>query len=212
MVEVTAVAAGLPMTIVVTAGAFLIGLVLALPVAFMRSSKNVLLRFPGKFLIDLFRGIPPIVWLLMIYFGISIGAIRFTAIQAGIVGLGLVSAGYLAEIFRGGVLSIPRGQFEAAQALGLSGPTRFRRVIAPQALRSMLPALTTYLIGLIKDSSIASAIGVAEMVFTANAVARQESSGITAFVVAAAFYILLSIPLAVLARRMEARLEGANAR
>ncbi|MGO1315551.1 MAG: amino acid ABC transporter permease [Cellulomonadaceae bacterium] len=212
MVEIIAVLTGLPMTILITAGAFAIGLVLALPVAFMRSSRHAILRIPGRGLIDLFRGIPPIVWLLMLYFGISLGAVRLTAVQAGVLGLGLVSAGYLAEIFRGGVLSIPRGQFEAAQALGLSGSTRFRRVVAPQALRSMLPATATYLIGLIKDSSIASTIGVAEMVFAANSVARQESSGITAFVVAAVFYILLSIPLAVLARRLETRLEKAGAR
>lgn len=208
------VLSGIPMTMIITVGAFLLGVVLAIPVMFARISHLGAVQFLGSSLINLMRGIPPLVWLMLLYFGLNglqLG-FRITPVQAGIIGFGVVSAGYLAEIFRGGILAVPRGQFEAATALGLSGRTRFIRIITPQAFSSMLPSLTTYFLSLIKDSSVASMIGVTEMVFQAGkATARNPNSGIMAFFFAGLIYIVLSIPFAYLARRLEgARKVGAK--
>ncbi len=163
----------IPYTLMVTVGAFLIGFVIAIPLMFMRGSKFVPFRLVAQGFIDIARGIPPIVWLFFIYFGLPGIGVLLDPLEAAIIGLGIISAGYLAEIFRGGLVAVHKGQFEASHALGLGGWTMFTKVIAPQALRAMLPGLATYFIGLVKDSSIASVIGVTEMVFAASTYARS---------------------------------------
>jgi polar amino acid transport system permease protein len=203
-----AILMAIPYTLLVTAGAFLVGFILAVPLVFARRSKLAVSRVVAGFIIDLARGVPPIVWLLFIFFGLPLLKIRLNPLEAGILGLGVVSAGYLAEIFRGGLLAVARGQFEACEALGLSGWSGFTQVIAPQAFRAMLPGLATYFIGLIKDSSIASVIGVSEMVFTATAYARTSPEGIYTFFVAALVYIGLSVPFGLMARGLETRMQA----
>ncbi|NQX26566.1 amino acid ABC transporter permease [Microbacteriaceae bacterium VKM Ac-2854] len=203
-----AVLAGLPLTLLVTAAAFLIGLVLGVPIMLGLRSRLVPVRLATRLLVDLIRGVPTIVWLFLLYFGVSIGTFRFDSLTAAIVGLGIISAAYLAEIYRGAFQTLAKGQSEAAQALGFGRGTTFVRILAPQAIRTALPSLTSYLLALVKDSSIASTIGVAEIVFTATTVARQnpDSAGLTPFFLAAAVYLVVSIPLAVVARRLDTRL------
>ncbi|MCJ1697732.1 amino acid ABC transporter permease [Rathayibacter caricis] len=203
-----AVLAGLPLTLLVTAAAFAIGLLLGVPIMLGLRSRIVPLRLATRLLVDLIRGVPTIVWLFLLYFGVSLGTLRFDSLSAAIVGLGIISAAYLAEIYRGAFQTLPRGQGEAAQALGLGRGTTFVRVLAPQAIRTALPSLTSYLLALVKDSSIASTIGVAEVVFAATTVARQnpDTAGLTPFFLAAAVYLAVSIPLAILARRLDTRL------
>lgn len=205
---IVAVLLGLPMTLLVTASAFAIGLVGGVPLMLGLRAKWTPLRLAVRFVVDLIRGIPPIVWLFLLYFGISFGGVRLNSLTAGIAGLGIIASAYLAEIYRGGFATLPRGQIEAAQALGLGRTTTFVRVLAPQAVRTSLPSITTYLLSLIKDSSIASTIGVADMVFAATMFARQNptTAGIAPFFIAAAVYLIVSIPVAVFARRLDARM------
>lgn len=198
---------GLPMTLVVTAGAFVIGLVGGVPVMLGLRSKHVIVRLPVRLLVDIIRGVPPLVWLFLLYFGISIGALQFGSLSAAIVGFGIIGSAYLAEIYRGAFQVLPRGQLEAAEALGLNGRTTFLRVLSPQALRTALPSMSSYLLSLVKDSSLASTIGVADMVFAANIFARQNPDipGMVPFVMAALVYLAVSTPLAVLSRRLDRR-------
>lgn len=207
-----AVLKGLPLTLLVTVAAMLVGLVGALPVAVGLRSRFVVVRGICRGFVDLGRGIPIIVWLFILKFGVSIGRFHFQPIQAAIIGLGIVSMAYLAEIYRGGLQSLPRGQTEAGQALGLSGTTVLLRITMPQAMRMVSPSIATYFIGLFKDSSIASTIIVTEMVFQAQAFARQNPTvaGILPYVFAGVAYIVLSIPVALLARRLDARLREAQ--
>ncbi|MDQ1076099.1 MULTISPECIES: amino acid ABC transporter permease [Microbacterium] len=208
MEAVVAVLLGLPMTLLVTAAAFAIGLVGGIPLMLGLRSRHRVVRLVVRFVVDLIRGIPPIVWLFVLFFGVSIGALRFNALAAAIVGLGVISAAYLAEIYRGGFATLPAGQTEAARALGLGRRATFVRVLAPQAARTALPSITTFLLALVKDSSIASTIGVTDMVFAANTFVRQNpmTAGLTPFFVAAAVYVAISIPLAIVARRLDSRL------
>ncbi|MFC2688682.1 MAG: amino acid ABC transporter permease [Propionibacterium freudenreichii] len=208
----TAIIAAVPYTALVTLGAFGLGFVLAIPLMFARRARLMVVRGISGFIVDLARGIPPIVWLLMIYFGLPNLGIMLDPIPAAIIGLGIITAGYLAEIFRGGMLAVRKGQFEAANALGLGGWTSFTRVVAPQAMRAMQPGLTTYSIGLIKDSSIASVVGVTEMVYTANSYAKISKEGVLLFFEAALIYLVISVPLGLLARRIEAHKQEASAR
>jgi len=148
------------------------------------------------------------VWLFLLYFGVSIGTVRLDSLSAAVWGLGIISSAYLAEIYRGAFATLPRGQAEASSALGLGGTVTFTRILAPQALRTALPSIATYLLSLLKDSSIASTIGVADMVFNATMFARQNpaTAGIIPFFIAAAVYLVISVPVAVAARRLDSRL------
>jgi polar amino acid transport system permease protein len=207
-----AVLLGLPMTLLVTALAFLIGAVGGIPIMLGLRSRWVPLRLTVRFIVDLIRGIPPIVWLFLIYFGVQVGSIRFDSLTAAVIGLGIISSAYLAEIYRGGFATLARGQSEAAAALGLGARTTFARILAPQALRTALPSIATFLLSLLKDSSIASTVGVADMVFAANMFARQNpaTAGILPFFIAAAVYLIVSIPIAIMARRLDAKLRKAQ--
>ncbi|QDE36025.1 amino acid ABC transporter permease [Microbacterium foliorum] len=209
---ILAVLLGLPMTLLVTVLAFVIGALLGFPIMLGLRARWRPLRLLIRFIVDLIRGIPPIVWLFLIYFGVQIGTVRFDSLSAAVLGLGIIASAYLAEIYRGGFATLPRGQSEAAAALGLDSRTTFGRILAPQALRTAMPSITTYLLSLLKDSSIASTIGVADMVFAANMFARQNpaSAGILPFFVAAAVYLIVSVPVAILARRIDSRLRKAQ--
>ncbi|MGY1716282.1 amino acid ABC transporter permease [Geodermatophilus nigrescens] len=207
-----AVLLGVPVTLLVTVAALALGAVLAVPLAAARRSRVVPLRWLGRVVIDVVRGIPPVVWLFLIFFGLGRDLIRLEPIEAGIIGLGVISAGYLAEIYRGGLSAVHAGQWEAASALGMGGTDTLVRVVAPQAFRVSLPAVTTYAISLLKDSTIVSAIGVSEILFRATQSARSTGAGLTPFFVAAAVYILLSAPLAWLSRGLDARLRARVAR
>jgi polar amino acid transport system permease protein len=208
MLALKAVLLGLPLTLLIAAASFAIGLVLAIPVTIGLRSRFAPLRWLVRLLVDFIRGIPIIVWLFIIFFGVVIGTFRFKPVQAAIVGFSIISAAYLAEIIRGGIQSVHFGQWEAGEALGLPRSTTFLRVIVPQALRITSPSVATYFIGLLKDSSIASTIGVTEMVYYSMNYARQNpgADALTPFFIAAIVYIVISVPLAVVARRMDARL------
>ncbi|MDQ4501458.1 amino acid ABC transporter permease [Sinomonas sp. ASV322] len=204
----TAVLEGLPLTVGLTLAAFAIGISGAVPLALGLSSPVVPLQLACRLFVDLVRGVPIIVWLFLLKFGIQIGTFKFNPVGAAIVGLGVVSVAYLAEIYRGGLQAVPRGQLEAAHALGLPRGSTFFRVVVPQAFRIVSPSIATYLVGLLKDSSIASTIIVAEMVFQSQSFARQHPTveGILPYVIVGVVYIALSLPVAYLSRWLDARM------
>lgn len=207
-----AVLSGLPLTLWLTAAAFVIGCVGAIPLAIGLRSRRWPVRMTCRLFVDFVRGVPIIVWLFLLKFGVTIGTFHLSPVNAAVLGLGVVSVAYLAEIFRGGLQTVPVGQIEAASALGLPSGVAFYRVIAPQAFRIVSPSIATYLIGLFKDSSIASTIIVAEMVFQSQSFARQNptASGILPFVFAGLLYIILSLPVAFASRRLDRRLREAT--
>lgn len=112
---------------------------------------------------------PLYVFLLWVYFGLSIAlGITFQPLEAGILSLGLITAAYMAEIYRAGILAVDRGQFEAARALGLSTPQTYRDVVMPQAFRLILPAAGNQFVGVLKGAAIVSVVGVADIMYFAR--------------------------------------------
>ena len=201
------IAEGILTTIEITAVSFVIGAVLGVPVMLFRVSQWWLLRWPARAFIEIGRGVPLVVWLFLIYngpiqFDPSLSAV-FTSWTSGVAALALVSAVYMAEIYRGSLRAIHGGQWEAGRALGMSIRDTASRVIAPQVIRVAIPASANYAIGLIKDSSLVSTIGVFEITYYATTLSTTLSSATTPFVVAGAFYIAMTFPSAVLARRLE---------
>lgn len=203
MEHLQAVLLGVPLTLLITFSSLLIGAIGGVPLVLGLRSRQVILRLLCRTIVDLLRGVPAVVWLFVIYFGVSIGAFQFEATTAAVVGLGLVSAAYMAEIYRGGISAVHTGQWEAGSALGVGRWAIFSRIIGPQAFRVSVPSMTSYGISLIKDSSLASTIGVTEIVFLTTQDARSNAGGLTVYISAALAYLALSIPLALLARRVD---------
>lgn len=182
---------------------------LALPVAFGRMSRFAPLRMLMRVYISFMRGTPLMLQLLVVYFGpwflLKIPLSNGYRFYAVIIAFVLNYAAYFAEIYRAGIESIPRGQYEAAEVLGYSRGQTFRRIIFPQMVKRILPPVTNEIITLIKDTSLAFAIGVLEMFTLAKQIASAEKNMIP-FVAAAAFYYIFNAVVAWAMERFERKL------
>lgn len=153
----------------VTALSFLLACAIGIGIAVMRLSGVPLLRAPAFVVVQVLRGVPLLVFLYWVYFGLAIVAgINFSPVQAGIVALTLTGSAYTAEIFRAGLLAIETGQVEAARSLGLSRIGTYRHVLLPQMTRIVVPPLGNTFIGLLKGATLLSIIAVHDMVRVAN--------------------------------------------
>ena len=207
-----AILIGIPYTIVLTLLAFVIGGLLGMPLCAMRLSKLGLVRFIASAIILVFRAIPPIVWLFFIFFGIGLGYLQLDPFSSAAIGLGLITAANMAEIYRGALSAINQGQWEASTVLNLSNRHKMIDVIGPQLLRVALPSAATYAIGLLKDSAVSSAIGVHEIAFQAYHVSQETFRGLDVYAAAGLLYILISLPIAWMARWTDLRLRALVAR
>ncbi len=212
LANIATVLVGIPFTIALTLASFVIGGLLGLPLCAMRLSRVPAIRFSAMALILTFRSIPPIVWLFVIFFGIGLGYIQLSPFTSASIGLGLITAANMAEIYRGALSAIHPGQWEAASVLNLSATHKFVDVIGPQLMRIALPSATTYVIGLMKDTAVASAVGVQEIAYQAFHLSQQTFRGLDIYAAAGLLYILLSLPIAWLARWTDLRLRARVAR
>jgi polar amino acid transport system permease protein len=203
---------GLTWTIALTAGAFVIGAVLGIPLLVARQSKFLPLRALAMVVIQIVRAVPPILWLFIIFFGLGMSVMPISPFNAALVGLGLIAAANMAEIYRGAVSSVHHGQWEAASALDLGHWSVFRDIIAPQAFRVALPSAASYLIGLMKETAVASAIGVSELAYQGNQLSQLTYRGLEVFALVGLFYVLLSLPIAWLSRMADGYLQARVAR
>lgn len=203
---------GIPWTLAITAGAFVMGAILGIPLCAMRVSRSWLLRSTSVVIVLILRSVPPIVWLFLLYFGIGSGFLQVGPIQASIVALGLITGANLSEIYRGALKSIHVGQWEASHALNMPRWSVFIDIMVPQLVRVILPSATSYIIGLLKDSAIASTVGVTEVAFQANFISRRQFQGLEVFAMAGFFYILISLPVAALARYTDSVMRAKVAR
>ena len=203
---------GVPMTIGLTVAALGIGALGGIPLALCRRSAIPGISFMAVSLIEILRGIPPIVWLFIIYFGLGTALPMLDPLTSAIIGLGLISCAYMAEIYRGGLSAITRGQWEAGEALGMGRQSVLTFIIGPQVFRVSVPAAASYAIGLLKDSSVAYTIGVSEIVYFANDQSRQSSDALGPFFLAALVYVIMTIPCAWATRALDARLRQKVAR
>ena len=196
---------GVALTVIVTIGSLLLSTVLGLIWALMRvSGIRVLTRFSGG-LINVIRGIPIIVLLFYLYFVMPEFGVTLSALQAAILGLGIAYSAYQAENFRAGIEAIDKGQIEAAQAIGMSWWQTMRRVVLPQAVKIVLPPYGNVMIMMLKDSSQASTITVAELALQGKLIASSTFKNTSVFTLVALMYLTMSIPLILLVRHFEKR-------
>ena len=196
---------GVWLTILVTIGSLILSTILGLLWALMRVSGLRALSGLSASLINVIRGIPIIVLLFYLYFVMPDFGIALTALQAAILGLGIAYSAYQAENFRAGIEAIDQGQVEAAQAIGMGWWLTMRRVVLPQAVRIVLPPYGNIMIMLLKDSSQASTITVAELALQGKLIASSTFKNTSVFTLVALMYLTMSIPLILLVRHLEKR-------
>jgi len=199
-------------TIAVSFAGIVFGFVIGALVCVARVSPRQWLKRVGGTYVSVFRGVPLLVQLLFIYYFLAEYGLDVPAIAAAVGALALSSAAYQAEILRGALNAVPRGQGEAATALGFSGLDIWRRVLLPQAMRISVPPLINEFILLIKASSLVSVVGIAELTRVSMNIASETYRPLEAYVGGGLFYLAINLCLAALGALAERRLAGPNAR
>ena len=193
-------------TIPLTAVSFVLGLVLALLVALARISRITPLSLLARGYVSVIRGTPLLVQLFIVFYALPQFGIVIDPFPSAVIAFSLNVAGYAAEVIRGAILSIPRGQWEAAETIGMNYPTTLRRVILPQAARTAVPPLSNTLISLVKDTSLASTILVTELLRVAQLAAAPTFDFFALYGVAALYYWVICVILSFFQGRLETRL------
>lgn len=204
--------AALTMTIPLTIISFAIGLVIALAVALARLSSNVVLSNIARFYISIIRGTPLLVQLFIVFFALPEFGVKIDPFPAAVIAFSLNVGGYAAEIIRSAIQSIPKGQWEAAETIGLNYTGTLRRIILPQAARVAVPPLSNTLISLVKDTSLASTILVTELLRQAQIIAAPTFEFFALYGTAAIYYWVICLVLSFGQSRLERRLERHVAR
>lgn len=192
-------------TIGLTINTLIFGFILGLALAAMRLSGRVWLDRTAQTYIWIFRGTPLLVQLIIIYTGLpQLGLVRLSVLQSALIGLALNEAAYLSEILRGGILSVAKGQTEAARSLGLKPHQIFRLVVFPQAMRVIIPPLGNSVNGLLKATSIASVISMEELLRRGQILMQQRFEVLEVFCVVAVIYLAMTTCWDWVQRRIEA--------
>lgn len=204
-------ASGLSLTVLISVAAILAGLLLGVVVAVARMSSLVLIRFLAGIYVEVIRNTPALVQMLLLYLGLPEFGIRLSPLTSIVIALSVNNGAYLGEIIRGGLQSVPRGQLEAAAAIGLPRHTTFSEVLLPQAVRAIYPALTNQFILTVLGSSFGSILGVPEFTQQVLFINSRSFRTIELLIFLAAGYALLTLAVSRVARSINTRLDRAFA-
>ena len=201
--------AAVPLTLFISVASIAIAIVLALAGALGRLSKNALVYATASLYVSIVRGTSLIVQIIFVYLALPQvipAAADVPVLYLGILALAFNYGAYMTEIFRAGIQAVPRGQTEAAQALGMPEQKLFRRIVLPQAVRIVTPAIGNEFIAMLKDSALVSTISVHETLWLAQRFGRRDFEPITAFLIAALVYWALTIVFSLFQERLERRM------
>ena len=183
---------GLLGTLKITGAALALGLPLGLGVALMRLSRARAISLPAGVFVEFFRSTPPLVQLFWCFFALPILiGVRIDSFQAAVMTLSIQSSAFFAEVFRGGIVSVERGQWEAARALGMTYGQLLRRVVLPQAVKRMIPAFLERAIELMKTTTLVATVAYADLLFEASDIAQKTFRPLEVFTAAAALYFIV---------------------
>ena len=194
---------GAGLTILISVLSIAFATVLAFIGAFGRLSRNPYLNGLASLYVSLARGTPLIVQILFVYLALPQVGIILPAIPAGLIALSFNYGAYMTEIFRAGIQAVDRGQREAAEALGMPERLIMRRIVLPQAIRIVIPAIGNEFVAMIKDSSLVSILAVEELLFRSRLVGQQNFRSLEALFIAAAIYWILTIAFSHVQQRLE---------
>ena len=200
-------------TILMTVLSIFFALIIGMIFALMNVGRLRIFNFIGTVYVDAVRGVPLLVLAYFIYFGVPSGIqslgfadFRLTALQAGMIALSMNCGAYMAEIIRGGIQSVDKGQMEASRSLGLSYGKSMRLVILPQAVRTMIPSFINQFIITLKDTSILSAIGFAELTLMGRTIMGNTFKSLETWAIIGIMYMVVIVTLSRVAKRIERRL------
>ncbi len=193
-------------TIGITFVAFAIALVFGLLLAVMRRAQFRWLSWPAAAVIEFIRSTPLLIQLYFLFYVMPEYGLTLSALTAGTLGIALHYSCYVAEVYRAGLNAVPRGQWEAAKALSLSPFNAYRGIVLPQAIRPIIPALGNYLTAMFKDTPVLSAITVVELMLQAKNIGSQSFRYIEPITMAGLFFLVISIVVALLVRKVETHL------
>ncbi len=206
---------GVGITVLVAMCSIVVAIAFAIIGALGRLSSNPVIFAIATLYVSLVRGTPLIVQILFIYLALPqiwSGFAEIPAIALGVFALSFNYGAYMTETFRAGIQAVPRGQTEAAQALGMPGRTRMRRIVLPQAVRIITPAIGNEFISMIKDSALVSYMSVEELLWRAQRVGQSNFRSLETLLIAAAIYWMLTIVLSIFQDRLEKRMAESDRR
>lgn len=208
---------GIQWTLMISILAVIFGVILGTLLCFMRRSKISVLKIPipkviASVYIEFIRGTPVLLQIFIVYFGTTSFGLKLTPIVACVIALSINSGAYVAEIIRSGIDAVDKGQLEAARSLGMNQRMAMQHIILPQAIRNILPAIGNEFVAIIKESSMASAIGVAEITYGAKLVTGATYRSFEPLIVAAICYFILTFTLGRLMAYAERRLKRNDSR
>lgn len=196
---------GLSVTVQATILGILVAMSVGLVFAIARRSQRKWISWPVGGLVEAVRSTPLLAQLFFLYFVLPDFGIVLSPMVIGVLGLGIHYACYTSESYRAGIESVPRGQWEAAVALNMSQATRWRRVVLPQAIPTVIPALGNYLVAMFKDAPLLSTVTVLELLARARSIQGVTFRGLEPFTMAGLLFLSVSIPASILVRFMERR-------
>ncbi len=197
-----------PVVIQLAVGAMVLALALGLVIALVRVSGPAPLRAVAAAFVEVVRGTPLLVQLVYIYFVLPELGVQIDPLPAGVLGLGLNYAAYLSEVFRSAILSIDRGQHEAALSLGYTPTRTLLQVVLPQSFTTAIGPVGNYFVAMVKDTSLTSVIAVTEILKQSNVIASQTFQTTEVYTAAALLYLAISLPLARLVALVERRIRA----
>lgn len=198
-------------TLKVTLCSLFFALLLSIPLSLCKISNLRPLQWLASFYTSIFRGVPILVQVFMMYFGIPIATgIKMNAFTAGTVVFSMNSAAYISESMRGGIRAIDRGQYEAAMALGVRYPAMMKDIILPQAIKSVLPSLVNEFIGLLKNTTLIASIGLVDILRVGQLIQAATYRAFEPFFVISVFYYILVMALSYLGRLLERRVNKSD--
>ncbi|WP_096154285.1 MULTISPECIES: amino acid ABC transporter permease [Bacillus] len=197
---------GLKITMIIAIASMFFALVLGVVIGIARMSKYWFVRWPARIYISFMRGTPLLVFIFILYYGLPVIGVQFnSAIVAGIVGISLNFAAYNAEIVRSAIMSVPRGQWEAAASLQMGYFQTLRKIIIPQATRIALPPTFSIFMDIVKGTSLASVITVQELLYSSRLIAGRTFDSMTMYITAAMIYWIVCIIIGFFQERLEKR-------
>ena len=202
---------GLRTTIYVTLGSLIFSLILSIPLAMIKITKNKILNFIG--FLYIFRALPSLVQIYLVYFAApQLFGITFTAMTSAFITLSMNAAAYISEALRGGILSVDIGQREAAKALGISQVDTLKDIVLLQALKAVFPSMINETIGLLKGTSLVSIIGVVDLMRASRQVMADSYLSFEPLMVAAVIYYILVKSMSMIGNRLEKRIRVSEIR
>lgn len=200
-------ALGIEYTVGISAISVVLGFLIGILLAFMRLSKVKVFKWLGTAYVEFVRGTPLMVQILFVYFGLGV-IVNIPAVISGIIAVSLNSGAYVCEVIRGGILSIDKGQDEAARSLGLNSHDTMFSVVLPQAIRNIWPALGNEFVSLIKETSIVSIIGVSDMIYQLKIVQADTYRGVIPIVITMILYFILTFAISRILRHYEIKMNS----